>query len=127
MDAAVHQTWDLWYPEAGARGLPFARGRLRATDVLLVHAAPPALDVEVRDDDGRLLARGAGLPRTTDTPIARLIRQGAGIVRADVWPEAVDLGRPVILAGGEIGLLREWWHAADGQEWRWLVEFYNHR
>ncbi len=32
------QVWDLWFPEAAAQGLPFARGRLDATDVLLVHA-----------------------------------------------------------------------------------------
>ena len=35
-----HQVWDLWYPDAAAQGLPFARGRLDSTDVLLVHAAP---------------------------------------------------------------------------------------
>ena len=39
------QVWDLWYPQAAAQGLSFARGRLAATDVLLVHAAPPLLDV----------------------------------------------------------------------------------
>src|SRR5260370_23500986 len=33
--------WDLWYPEAGATGVPFARGRLNPTEVLWVHAAPP--------------------------------------------------------------------------------------
>ena len=41
------QIWDLWYPNAAARGLPFARGRLDATGVLLVHASPDTLDVEV--------------------------------------------------------------------------------
>jgi hypothetical protein len=52
------QTWDLWYPNAAARGLPFARGRLDATDVLLVHAAPDTLDVDVRSDAGDPLAQG---------------------------------------------------------------------
>ena len=57
-----HQIWDLWYPDAAAQGLPFARGRLAATDVLLVHAAPETLDVVVRGDDGEVLAQGTDWP-----------------------------------------------------------------
>ena len=124
---AEAQIWDLWYPGAGAQGLPFARGRLDAADVLLVHAAPETLRVEVRDDAGRLLARGDDLRRTADRPMARLYRAGTRITREDLWPEAVDVGRPVILCGGEVGILCEWWHAPDDQEWRWRIEFYNHR
>jgi hypothetical protein len=124
---AMHETWDLWYPGAAARGLPFARGRLRATDVLLVHAAPDLLDVAVRDDAGTLLAEGAGLRRTAETPMARLVREGQGVTRSDVWPSDADIGTPVILAGGEVGILKVWWHAPDQQQWRWSVEFYNHR
>lgn len=124
---SVHETWDLWFPDAAARGLPFARGRLRATNVLLVHAAPESLDVAVRDDGGALLAQGTGLRRTAQTPMARLVRDGRTITRADIWPAAADLGSPVILAGGEVGILMSWWHAPDQQEWRWSVEFYNHR
>ena len=72
-----HQVWDLWYPDAAAQGLPFARGRLDATDVLLVHAAPATLDVAVRDDDGQVLAQGDGLARTAERPMARLtVRDG---------------------------------------------------
>ena len=121
------EVWDLWYPNAAAQGLSFARGRLDHTDVLLVHAAPEALRVEVRSDAGELLACGDQLPRTADRPIARLRREGARITREDLWPEAEDIGRPVILPGGEVGILRTWWNAADGQEWRWTVELYNHR
>ena len=121
------QIWDVWYPDAAAQGLPFARGRLDATDVLLVHAAPETLDVDVRADDGRLLARGRGLRRTAERPMARLTRRGDRIEREDLWPEASDLGRPVLLPGGEVGILLEWWNAADGSEWRWRVEFYNLR
>jgi len=124
---AQHQVWDLWYPHAAAQGLPFARGRLDATDVLLVHAAPDVLDVAVRDDDGRLLAEGKELTRTADRPMARLTVRGDIVERADLWPTKDDRGRPVILPGGEVGILTTWWNAADGSEWRWQVEFYNHR
>ena len=34
------EIWDLWFPEAAAQGLPFARGRLQATSVLLVMRRP---------------------------------------------------------------------------------------
>src|SRR5687768_18413169 len=100
------EIWDLWYPNAGAQGLPFARGRLDATAVLLVHAAPETLDVEVRADGGEVLARGRDLRRTADRPIARLSRGGDRIERRDLWPAEEDLGRPVILPGGEVGLLK---------------------
>jgi hypothetical protein len=124
---AEQQTWDLWFPHAAATGLPFARGRLDATDVLLVHAAPEALDVAVRNDEGLLLAQGRELVRTAERPMARLTMRGRRIERLDLWPEAEDIGRPVILPGGEVGILLDWWNAPDGSEWRWRVEFYNHR
>ncbi len=123
----AREVWDLWYPKAAAQGLPFARGRLDHTDVLLVHAAPDTLRAEVRDDAGRRLALGDDLRRTAERPMARLTRVGDRITREDIWPAAHDIGRPVILPGGEVGSLRAWWHAADEQAWRWTVEFYNHR
>ena len=127
MTQGDHQIWDLWYPDAAAQGLPFARGRLAATDVLLVHAAPDALDVVVRDDEDRVLVQGSRLVRTAERPMARLAVRGGRIAREDLWPEDSDIGRPVILPGGEVGILLSWWNAEDGSEWRWRVEFYNHR
>lgn len=121
------QVWDVWFPEAAATGMPFARGRLDATDVLLLHAAPATIDVTVRSDDGQVLAQGKGLKQTADRPMLRLTRRGDTIAREDVWPTEADLGRPVLLPGGEVGILRSWWNAEDGSEWRWSVEFYNHR
>jgi hypothetical protein len=121
------QTWDLWYPNAAARGLSFARGRLDSTDVILVHAAPDTLDVEVRTDDGVMVARGLGLKRTADRPMSRLRMRETEITREDCWPDDADIGRPVILPGGEVGILLSWWNAEDGSEWRWRVEFYNRR
>ena len=127
MTRGDHQIWDLWYPDAAAQGLPFARGRLAATDVLLVHAAPETLDVVVRDDEGQVLAQGNGLMRTAERPMARLTVRGGRIARQDLWPDEGEIGRPVILPGGEVGILLSWWNAEDGSEWRWQVEFYNHR
>lgn len=121
------QIWDLWYPQAAATGVPFARGRLDATNVLLVHAAPPMLTIEVRSDSGKRIAYAQDLAQTADRPMARLTVQGESIRREDLWPTQEDLGRLVILPGGEVGQLLSWWNAEDGSEWRWQVEFYNHR
>lgn len=121
------QLWDLWYPQAAATGLAFARGRLAATDRLLVHAPPPCLTVEVRNAQGQRLAYSQDLAQTADRPMARLVRQGEEIRRQDCWPSEEDLGQVVLLPGGEVGILLQWWNAADGSEWRWQVEFYNHR
>ena len=91
---AQPQVWDLWYPNAASQGLSFARGRLDETVVLLVHALPDAIRVEVRDDDGRLLASSDQLERTADRPMARLVRDGAAIRREDIWPgRRISAGR----------------------------------
>ena len=121
------QIWDLWFPQAGATGVPFARGRLDATDVLWVHAAPPMLTVEVRTDDGQRVAYTRDLQQTADCPMTRLILSGDQVTREDLWPAQNDIGQLVILPGGEVGKLISWWNAEDATEWRWQVEFYNHR
>lgn len=121
------QVWDLWIPDAAAQGVSFARGRLDATGVLIVHAAPEKLTVEVFDDNRVLQARGVDLPRTANTPMARLTRRGNEVAREDIWPSASDYGVPVILAGGEVGILQQWWNDVEHQEWRWGLQFYNHR
>jgi hypothetical protein len=43
----------------------------------------------------------------------------------DGWPAPTDIGRVVLLPGGEAGILKSWWSADDRKEWRWQVEFYN--
>lgn len=121
------QLWDLWYPQAGSTGVSFGRGRLAATTILFVHAPPPSLTVEVRSDTGRRLAYGQDLAQTADRPMARLIRRGATVTRQDCWPTKADLGQLVILPGGEVGILTQWWNAEDGSAWRWQLEFYNAR
>jgi hypothetical protein len=126
----VLEQWDLWFPGAAATGLSFARCRVDARDTLrpvLVHAAPRRLDVTVRDEAGAVLAAGADLRRTEPGPISVLIREGTSIRLEDRWPTDDDLGSVVLLPGGEAGTLASWWHAEDRTEWRWRVEFYNHR
>jgi hypothetical protein len=125
--ATTLQIWELWVPEVASQGLCFARARLDAADVVLVHAAGARITVEVHDDTRRIVARGATLERTADTPMARLRREGDTLTREDIWPTEADYGTPVILAGGEVGLLRQWWNAPDYSEWRWSIELYNHR
>ncbi len=127
MAAKEQQIWDLWIADVGATGISFARGRLDPTDVLLVHAAPQKLNVEVRNSEGMVIARGENLSRTADTPMTRLRRQGDKITREDIWPTESDFGTRVIVAGGEVGTLQTWWNDAEQQQWRWSLEFYNHR
>ena len=119
------ESWAIWYPKAGATGLLLARGRLKAANRVLVHAAPDILTVEVYDDDRSLLAIGEDLERTADSPMCLLSRDGKAVRRTELWPAEEHLGLPVLLPGGEIGLLRSWWNADDKKEWRWNVEFYN--
>ena len=121
------ETWEVWYPDAAADGLLLARGKCDATQVMWLHAAPDSLRVEVRDDTGQRRAYGDQLKAQEQFPMTRLIRDGARISREDRWPIEADLGALVLLPGGEIGRLMAWWNAADGTEWRWSVEFYNHR
>ena len=124
----TNQTWDLWFPKAGATGVSFARALVdgsAAGERVLVHAAPPSLTVEVRDDDGRLIARGVDLERGASGPISFLNVDGDGVALEDGWPTDDDLGRLVILPGGEAGILRAWEHAEDRRSWRWQVEFSN--
>lgn len=119
--------WDLWIPDVGSQGLSFARGSMDPTDRLLVHSAPASLRVEVRNHAGQLVAFGDGLQRAEDCPMTRLRVEAGRVLREEVWPTSQDDGELVILPGGEVGVLKSWWNAADHSEWRWMVEFYNHR
>ena len=108
----------------------FARSKVNPRDTqdrVLVHAAPPRLDVIVRDLAGTVAARGDGLERRQPGPMSYLVREGDRIRLEDGWPTQSDLGGVVLLPGGEAGILKSWWHADDHSEWRWQVEFYNHR
>lgn len=122
------ERWDLWYPKAAAAGIAFARSVIRADEeVVLVHAAPEYLTVEVFNEQGQLLAKGEDLEMTEDTPMTRLVRDGERITRQDIWPSQEDLQRLVLLPGGEAGTLQKWWHADDRSAWKWQIEFYNEK
>ena len=119
--------WEIWYPQAAATGLLIARGQLQRTDTLFLHSAPEVVTVEISDNEGRRLAYGANLERTQDSPMCKLRRESDLISREDIWPGAEDFETPVILPGGEVGILKSWWNSEDWMEWRWQVEFYNSR
>lgn len=124
----VLQTWELWYPGAAATGLPIARARIDPVNVVWAHSLPRRVTVLVRQGDNGLTARGEGLERSSQRyPMTRLSIDGDQVRREDRWPNDSDLGSIVILPGGEAGTLLAWWNADDGSEWRWRVEFYNHR
>ena len=81
---AAVQTWELWFPDAAATGLLFARARIAPADVLWVHAAPPTLAVTVRDGDDRILACADNLARHGERlPMTRLAREGDSVDGAE--------------------------------------------
>lgn len=122
------QTWELWYPGAGATGLPIARARIDPAEVVWAHSMPGKVSVTVRHGDDRVVARGEGLARDGRyLPMTRLTIAADAVSREDRWPNDDDLGAVVILPGGEAGILTAWWNADDGTAWRWSVEFSNRR
>ena len=118
-------TWDLRNPDGGMLGLEFARGVADATDCMLAHSLPERVNVTVTEESGDVVAAGEELASDESRPMARLWMRGDRVERENVWPDDTDLGRPVILPGGEVGILRSWWNADDGSAWRWQVEFSN--
>lgn len=119
-------TWDLRNPDGAMLGLEFARGVAAASECMLAHSLPDRISVTVTDAQDNVIAKGDELSHPESRPMARLWLRGDRVERENVWPDDSDLGRPVILPGGEVGILKSWWNAEDGSEWRWQVEFSNH-
>ena len=119
--------WEIRSPDGGSSGLEFARARMDATDRVLVHAVPSRIDVIVTDEDHRLVASGRRLKSSDHTPMARLTIADGSVSREQIWPGEEDLGLPVILPGGEVGILTAWWNAEDHSAWRWSIELSNRR
>jgi hypothetical protein len=118
--------WEIRNPDGASMGLEVARGRSGEHDVELAHPKPERIDVTVTDLEGTVIASARDLRHETVTPMSRLRIEGDSVRRENVWPSPDDLGLPVILPGGEIGLLTAWWNADDGSEWRWSIELHNH-
>lgn len=121
------QVWEIRSPDGGSMGLEFSRSRIAATDRVIVHAAPGRMNVEVSDESGAVIARGEKLKSKEHTPMARLTIEGDAVRREQVWPGEDDIGLPVILPGGEVGILTAWWNAEDHSAWRWTIELSNQR
>lgn len=118
-------TIHVWEIHAGDGSL-FARGQMVAAGTVLGHSLPATIDVDVIDEAGRVAASARGLRGDEETPIARLELDGETVRRTQIWPTDDDLGTPVILPGGEVGILTAWWNAPDHSEWRWSIELHNH-
>ena len=115
----MNWTWSIRSRDGGMNGLEFSRcttaGGLRK---VLVHAAPARASVEVVDDGDRVVVRGDADRDGEYSPMTLLELDGDTARRQEVWPDDELYGLPVILAGGEVGLLRAWEHSDDRSWWR---------
>ena len=110
----MNWTWNVRSNDGAMNGLEFARcttaggfGRV------LIHAAPADAKIEIIDGDDTVVAR-ADLQRTGDySPMTLIELDGSAMRRSEVWPDADLYGLPVLLAGGEVGILRGWRHSED--------------
>jgi len=124
----VNWTWNLRSNDGAMNGLEFARcttaGGFRR---VLVHACPAQLSLEVSTDEGTRIAQ-ADLERQGDySPMTMVSLGDPGPTRTEVWPDESMYGLPVLISGGEVGILQAWEHASDRSWWRWSVEFANHK
>ena len=123
----MNWTWNIRTRDGAMNGLEFARCTTAGGfHRVLVHAAPAQAQVEVTAEDGSPVARG-DLDRSGDySPMTLVEIEGSALRRQEVWPAEEHHGLPVLLAGGEVGILDRWEHADDKSWWRWSVEFSNH-
>jgi hypothetical protein len=123
----MNWTWNVRSNDGAMNGLEFARyTTATGFSKVLIHAAPGHAHVEIIDGDDRVVAR-ADLNRAGEyTPMTLVELHGSTLRRSEVWPAEEHYGLPVLLAGGEAGVLQAWQHAEDRSWWRWLVEFSNH-
>lgn len=102
----------------------YHRRRLRAG----LGARRPGSDqmsLEVIAADDEIIARGS-LERQGDYSPMTLVSLDGAPRREEVWPQEALYALPVLLSGGEVGVLSAWEHAEDHSWWRWSVEFSNH-
>jgi hypothetical protein len=124
----MNWTWSIRSGDGGMNGLEFTKATTAGDfKQVFVHAAPAQLQIEVRRADDDVRVASGEVERDGDyTPMTLLTLNGGAVSRAEIWPSAEHFGLPVLLAGGEVGILRGWEHADDRSWWRWQVEFSNH-
>ena len=124
----MNWTWELRSRDGGMNGLEFARCTTASGfSRVLVHAAPAQLGLTVVADDDTVVLRADADRDGAYSPITLLELDGGRVRRREVWPGPELYGLPVLLPGGEVGVLTAWEHADDHSWWRWSVEFSNHR
>ncbi len=123
----MNWTWNVRSNDGAMNGLEFGRCTTAGGfSRVLIHAAPGKAKIEIIDSDDRVVAR-ADLERAGEyNPMTLIELDGATLRRSEVWPTGDMYGLPVLLAGGEVGILQDWQHARDHSWWRWSVEFSNH-
>src|SRR4051794_24500908 len=122
----MNWTWDIRSRDGGMNGLEFARCTTAGGFArVLLHAAPASMSVQVTGDDGGTVVHGDADGDGDYSPMT-LLELGPPLRRREVWPDDDLLGLPVLLPGGEVGVLTAWQHADDRSWWRWSVEFSNH-
>ena len=73
---------------------------------MLIQSAPADAEVRIIDGDDTVVAR-ADLQRTGDySPMTLIELDSSAMRRSEVWPDADLCGVPVLLAGGEVGVLQ---------------------
>ena len=55
-------------------------------------------------------------------PVLTLLDLGRA-TRQELWPGSAHVGLPVLLPGGEEGRLLRFERSADGERWKWALEF----
>ena len=123
----MNWTWNVRSNDGAMNGLEFAHCTTTGgLNQVLIHAAPSQAAVEIIDADDQLVAR-ASLNRSGEySPMTLIERDGPTLRRSEIWPTEQHYGLPVLLSGGEAGILQAWQHAEDHTWWRWSLEFSNH-
>ena len=94
---------------------------------VLVHAAPAQLALTVVADDDTVVTQADADRDGACSPITLLELDGGRVRRTEARPGPELYGLPVLLPGGQVGVLTAWEHAHDRSGWRWSVEFSDHR
>lgn len=123
----MNWTWNLRTRDGAMNGLEFAKCTTASGFTrVLVHAAPAQISVEIIADNSERVAHGDVDREESYSPMTLLTVDRGQVHRSEVWPDKGHYGLPVLLAGGEVGILSHWEHADDQSWWRWSVEFSNH-